>query len=214
MLNSKEKIILQYLYQHQDGFSTSKVLAEHLSYTDRTIRTYIKKMLSEISEEESGFTIVSKQGYGYRLQITDNEKYHQFLSRNQLNFGYDYSDATNRYKQILNKLVFEEECILFDDLADQLFVSRSTLSHDFKIIRQQLATYDLSIESKPYKGVYVVGEERQKRRFIIVGCFFVAMFVTPPDALSMIMLAIPMWMLFEIGLFFGKLIEKRRVSHS
>ena len=85
MLNSKEKIILQYLYQHQDGFSTSKVLAEHLSYTDRTIRTYIKKMLSEISEEESGFTIVSKQGYGYRLQITDNEKYHQFLSRNQLN---------------------------------------------------------------------------------------------------------------------------------
>lgn len=167
MLNSKEKIILQYLYQHQDGFSTSKVLAEHLSYTDRTIRTYIKKMLSEISEEESGFTIVSKQGYGYRLQITDNEKYHQFLSRNQLNFGYDYSDATNRYKQILNKLIFEEECILFDDLADQLFVSRSTLSHDFKIIRQQLATYDLSIESKPYKGVYVVGEERQKRRFII-----------------------------------------------
>ena len=54
----------------------------------------------------------------------------------------------------------------------------------------------------------------EKRRFIIVGCFFVAMFVTPPDALSMIMLAIPMWMLFEIGLFFGKLIEKRRVSHS
>lgn len=53
----------------------------------------------------------------------------------------------------------------------------------------------------------------EKRRFIIVGCFFVAMFVTPPDALSMIMLAIPMWMLFEIGLFFGKLIEKRRVSH-
>lgn len=50
----------------------------------------------------------------------------------------------------------------------------------------------------------------EKRRFIIVGCFFVSMFVTPPDALSMIMLAIPMWMLFEIGLFFGKLIEKRR----
>lgn len=50
----------------------------------------------------------------------------------------------------------------------------------------------------------------EKRRFIVVGCFFVAMFVTPPDALSMIMLAIPMWLLFEIGLFFGKLLEKRR----
>ncbi|WP_180059544.1 twin-arginine translocase subunit TatC [Acinetobacter sp. YH12128] len=52
----------------------------------------------------------------------------------------------------------------------------------------------------------------EKRRFIIVGCFFVAMFATPPDALSMIMLAIPMWMLFELGLFFGKLIEKRRTT--
>ena len=54
----------------------------------------------------------------------------------------------------------------------------------------------------------------EKRRFIIVGCFFVAMFATPPDALSMIMLAVPMWMLFELGLFFGKILEKRRSNTS
>ena len=54
----------------------------------------------------------------------------------------------------------------------------------------------------------------EKRRFIVVGCFFIAMFVTPPDALSMIMLAVPMWLLFEIGLFFGKLLEKRKtITH-
>ncbi len=52
----------------------------------------------------------------------------------------------------------------------------------------------------------------EKRRFIIVGCFFVKMFVTPPDALSMIMLAVPMWLLFELGLLAGKLIEKRRLK--
>lgn len=52
-----------------------------------------------------------------------------------------------------------------------------------------------------------------KRRFVIVGCFFVAMFATPPDALSMIMLAIPMWMLFEIGLLFGRTLEKRNENH-
>ena len=50
----------------------------------------------------------------------------------------------------------------------------------------------------------------EKRRFIVVGCFFFSMFITPPDALSMIMLAVPMWILFELGLFFGKLIEKKR----
>ncbi|HFU4001459.1 TPA: transcription antiterminator [Streptococcus suis] len=167
MLNTKEKMILQYLYQHQNSFSTSKALAEHFSYTDRTIRTYIKKLVSDISEEDSGFTILSKQGYGYQLRISNEEKYHRFLSENQLNVSIDYSDAENRYRQILNKLIFEEETILFDDLADQLFVSRSTLSHDFKYIREQLIPYGLSIESKPYRGVYVVGEERQKRRFIM-----------------------------------------------
>lgn len=49
-----------------------------------------------------------------------------------------------------------------------------------------------------------------KRRYVIVGCFFVAMFLTPPDALSMAMLAIPMWLLFEAGLLCGRLMEKRR----
>lgn len=47
-----------------------------------------------------------------------------------------------------------------------------------------------------------------KRRYIVVGCFFVSMFITPPDALSMIFLAVPMWMLFELGLFFGRFLEK------
>ena len=46
----------------------------------------------------------------------------------------------------------------------------------------------------------------------IAAIFFIAMFVTPPDALSMIMLAVPMWLLFEIGLFFGKLLEKRKTA--
>ncbi|MFB5707021.1 twin-arginine translocase subunit TatC [Acinetobacter radioresistens] len=59
-------------------------------------------------------------------------------------------------------------------------------------------------------GVVSTQQLVEKRRFIIVGCFFIAMFVTPPDAISMVMLAIPMLLLFEAGLFFGKLIERRR----
>ena len=61
-------------------------------------------------------------------------------------------------------------------------------------------------------GVVSTQSLAEKRRFIVVGCFFIAMFVTPPDALSMIMLAVPMWLLFEIGLFFGKLLEKRKTT--
>lgn len=49
-----------------------------------------------------------------------------------------------------------------------------------------------------------------KRRYIIVGCFFVSMFITPPDALSMIFLAVPMWLLFELGLFFARFLQQSR----
>jgi sec-independent protein translocase protein TatC len=49
----------------------------------------------------------------------------------------------------------------------------------------------------------------EKRRYIVVGCFVVGMLLTPPDIFSQTMLAIPMWMLFESGLFFGRILRRR-----
>jgi sec-independent protein translocase protein TatC len=47
-----------------------------------------------------------------------------------------------------------------------------------------------------------------KRRYVIVGCFFVGAVLTPPDVLSQTLLALPMWLLFEAGLFFGRLLQR------
>lgn len=49
----------------------------------------------------------------------------------------------------------------------------------------------------------------EKRRYIVVGCFVVGMLLTPPDVFSQTLLAIPMWMLFESGLFFGRIMKRR-----
>lgn len=51
-----------------------------------------------------------------------------------------------------------------------------------------------------------------KRRYIIVGCFAVAAVVTPPDGASMLMLAIPMCLLFELGLLMAKVLVRDRPS--
>ena len=48
-----------------------------------------------------------------------------------------------------------------------------------------------------------------KRRYIVVACFVIGMLLTPPDIFSQTLLAVPMWMLFEAGLFFGRLVQKR-----
>ncbi|MNN11996.1 Sec-independent protein translocase protein TatC [compost metagenome] len=47
------------------------------------------------------------------------------------------------------------------------------------------------------------------RPYVIVGCFVVGMILTPPDPLSQTLLAVPMWMLFEAGVLFSRLIRKR-----
>ena len=52
----------------------------------------------------------------------------------------------------------------------------------------------------------------QKRPYIIVGCFVFGMLLTPPDVISQSLLAIPMWLLFELGIFFGKLLEHKPSS--
>jgi sec-independent protein translocase protein TatC len=48
-----------------------------------------------------------------------------------------------------------------------------------------------------------------KRPYIIVGCFVFGMLLTPPDIISQSLLAIPMWLLFEIGIYCGRLMQRR-----
>ncbi len=61
-------------------------------------------------------------------------------------------------------------------------------------------------------GIVSIQSLEDKRRYIIVGCFGVAAVVTPPDGVSMLMLAIPMWLLFELGLFLAKVLIKEEPS--
>ena len=54
----------------------------------------------------------------------------------------------------------------------------------------------------------------KKRPYVIVSCFVLGMLMTPPDVISQLLLAIPMWLLFETGLLFGKLLVKKKAQNS
>ena len=49
-----------------------------------------------------------------------------------------------------------------------------------------------------------------KRPYVIIGCFTVGMFVTPPDVISQTLLAIPAWLLFEGGLIMARLFIRNK----
>lgn len=50
----------------------------------------------------------------------------------------------------------------------------------------------------------------QKRPYVIVGAFVIGMLLTPPDVISQTLLAVPIWLLFELGLLVSRFIPKNR----
>lgn len=49
-----------------------------------------------------------------------------------------------------------------------------------------------------------------KRSYVIVGAFVIGMLLTPPDVISQTLLAVPMWLLFELGIFVSRLLLRNR----
>lgn len=63
-----------------------------------------------------------------------------------------------------------------------------------------------------WMGVTTPEDLRKKRPYVLVGAFVVGMLLTPPDVFSQTLLAIPMYCLFEVGVFFARFyVGKRRV---
>lgn len=60
-----------------------------------------------------------------------------------------------------------------------------------------------------WTGASSVESLTSKRHYIVVGCFVFGMLLTPPDVISQVLLAMPMWLLFEIGILFARAISNR-----
>ena len=60
-----------------------------------------------------------------------------------------------------------------------------------------------------WSGISSSDSLRSKRPYVIIGCFTVGMLVTPPDVISQSLLAIPAWMLFELGIVTANLFVKK-----
>jgi len=57
-------------------------------------------------------------------------------------------------------------------------------------------------------GITTVQALSEKRPYVFLGCFVIGMLITPPDIISQTVLAVPMWMLFEVGVLASRLIKK------
>ncbi|MBS99343.1 MAG: twin-arginine translocase subunit TatC [Oceanospirillaceae bacterium] len=63
-----------------------------------------------------------------------------------------------------------------------------------------------------WSGMTDVASLSAKRAYVIVGCFVVGMLLTPPDIISQSLLAVPMWLLFEVGLLMARLTGRKKTE--
>ena len=59
-------------------------------------------------------------------------------------------------------------------------------------------------------GVFTPQQLVEKRSYVIVGAFIIGMILSPPDIFSQTLLAVPMWLLFEVGVVVSRIIMRRK----
>ena len=63
-------------------------------------------------------------------------------------------------------------------------------------------------------GVTTADKLADKRPYIIIGAFVIGMVLTPPDVISQSLLAIPIWLLFELGLLMSRIFLKEKAEEN
>jgi len=61
-----------------------------------------------------------------------------------------------------------------------------------------------------WTGIVKLETMTENRGYVLIGIAVVAALITPPDAVSMLMMAIPMYLLYELGILAGRVIQKQK----
>ena len=171
MLSKRETQILKLLFDHRHTYLTSQEIASGIDVSNRTARKYLH-LLEDALKQESLATIEAKQGNGYQLKIEDARRFDEFYleevkSQMASKDITTIQESNDRQYYILNRLFFEQSAVYVDAIADELFVSRSTISNDLVEIKKLITPYQIELQSKSNKGIFIVGNEQNIRHFIM-----------------------------------------------
>ncbi|WP_042959359.1 BglG family transcription antiterminator [Erwinia tasmaniensis] len=131
-------------------------LARRLNVSTRTVRSDINVLNELLTDYAARFVLC--RGVGYRLKIADAERYQRLLQQPTSPLRVPRT-SVERINYLLTRFLTSAFSLKLEDLADEWFVSRSTLQSDMAEVREWLARYQLTIESKPRYGMKLFGSE-------------------------------------------------------
>ncbi|MBF6632902.1 MAG: transcription antiterminator [Planococcus sp. (in: Bacteria)] len=173
MLTSRMKNIFRELMAAETPI-TGKYLAVLNQVSSRTIREDIKALDSLLIDH--GAYIDSVMGQGYKLGIMEEPLFRSYLKK------LSTEDAElktiipkmpeERIAYLVKRFLLSDGYIKLEELADEMYISKSTLQNDLNQVKKMLAVYDIRLESRPNYGLRVNADEL-KRRFCMAEYIFV-----------------------------------------
>ncbi len=162
---SRLNIIFNYIQKNE--YTSVSQLQSLLNITDRTIRNDIQSINETL--EKKGALVKLKRSYGYYISVLDQESYDGFIEKfKSTDTGVMELDSSeDRIKFLLRKLLFSNEYISMDELADSVYISKNTLNKYIKTIKSIVAKYNMEYITKPNSGVKIIGSEDAKRQCIV-----------------------------------------------
>ena len=150
-MNEKEARLFNILKNSYSPVSSIE-LARKLNVSDKSVRNYIKSL------RDQGYDIeADKSGYSIKGDNSDRVPSVESII--------DFSSSDRRIDFIIEKLILSDSEINLWDLADNIFISYSTLEKDIPKIKNKLSDYELSLSRK--KGnAEILGSEKNKRKLI------------------------------------------------
>lgn len=129
--------------------------------SDVSIRT-VKKEIKELKEvlEENDIILESIPGQGYKIDKIENNFIENKLDQiNQIRMINKFSKSnSNRVSYIIQEFLTAKDYTKIEDLANKIFVSRTTIQNDVKDARILLKRFDLKLMTKPGKGLILEGD--------------------------------------------------------
>lgn len=159
------------LFSKEGNTITGNTFSNSLGVSSKTVRKDMRALM--VLLKDKGAHIISKTGQGYTLVIDDYKKYDNFVDMYSINkekcykginivpFYYDDRISFIIIRILINFL--HNKMVNQEELADELFISLSTLKKYLKDIKNNLSKFNIKLITNCRNGIKIEGNEMQIR---------------------------------------------------
>lgn len=144
---------------------TADALAKKLAVSSRTVKSEMTQVREEL--KRAGAVLQAKRNEGYSLIIQDEKVFENFFTQLQLRTSvvnnYYILDGQARFLYVTRKLISSSKYVRIEDLADEMFISRSALRKSLTEAMIFLKSFNLEWENRTGLGIRCFGKEYHVR---------------------------------------------------